>query len=117
MSFKISTNTTLIIFLIFIVLGMNIFRYKNVEKFGGVPSPVFDSKGPDSLFSNHGEYEGRSGFFSYFPFKGQYNSYLDMTTAQHPCVTNYDCNSTKCSQYGYCSPTGHNALFSYWGQE
>jgi len=107
-------KTKLAIFLIsiplFIILIITHLRtiYKG-EKF---VNPVFESTG--NLFSDRGEFEGRAGFFSYFPFVSQYNSYLNNTMQQHPCSTDADCDSGSCSTYGYCSAQYKRALPSTW---
>jgi hypothetical protein len=96
--------------LLFILIMSHIRTVFKGEKF---VNPVFASSG--NLFSDKGEYEGRAGYFSYFPFVSQYNSYLNNTMQQSPCSTDSDCYTSNCSSYGYCSAQYKRETQSSWG--
>ncbi len=110
-------KTRLAIFLISIpLLIILVFTHmRSVYKGEKFANPVFESTG--NLFSDKGEYEGRAGFFSYFPFVSQYNSYLNNTMQQRPCSTDADCDTGNCSTYGYCSAQYKRETPSSWGPD
>jgi hypothetical protein len=99
-----------IIFIILLALYSRILYLG--EKF---VSPVFDAD--KNLISDRGEYEGRAGFFSYFPFLSQYNSYLNDTMSQRPCTTDFQCKSGNCSGYGYCAEQYKRLIPSAFGND
>ena len=110
-------KTKLAIFLISIpLLIILIFtQMRTIYKGESFVNPVLASTG--NLISDKGEYQGRAGFFSFFPFKSEYNTYLDNTTVERPCTFDFQCNTGNCSQYGYCSPLYKRILPSTWGND
>jgi len=103
----------LLVILLLVLLFLSYFRY--IYKGETFANPVFESDG--NLFSDRGEFKGRAGYFSFFPFKGLYNSYLNNTTTQHPCSTDSDCDTGSCSTYGYCSAQYKNKQSSWTHDE
>ena len=111
--FKTKLLIVLLVILFLTILVLSYFRF--LHKGENFVNPVFESTG--NLISDRGEYEGRAGFFSYFPFMREYNTYLNNTMSQRPCVTDSECNTGNCSEYGYFSAQYKNNAPQWRGND